>query len=84
MLFRSNEHIQNLCERLRSTRRFIMQEVINERALEKRKQLELDLKNQLASAEEIVLVAPQFTDGLSLFVKEKRYNFKYLDRKSVV
>jgi len=43
-----NEHIQNLCERLRSTRRYVMQEVINERALEKRKQLELDLKNQLA------------------------------------
>ena len=78
-----NEHIQNLCERLRSTRRFIMQEVINERALEKRKQLELDLKNQLASAEEIVMVAPQFTDGLSLFVQEKRYNFKYLSVEKV-
>ena len=78
-----NEHIQNLCERLRSTRRYIMQEVINERALEKRKQLELDLKNQLASAEEIVMVAPQFTDGLSLFVQEKRYNFKYLSVEKV-
>ncbi|MBT5486394.1 MAG: hypothetical protein HOK56_04350, partial [Deltaproteobacteria bacterium] len=78
-----NEHIQDLCERLRSNRRFIMQEVINERALDKRKQLELDLKNQLASAEEIVMVDPKFTDGLSLFVKEKRYNFKYLSVEKV-
>jgi hypothetical protein len=36
-----NEHIQNLCERLRSSRRYVMQEVINERALEKKKLLEL-------------------------------------------
>ena len=78
-----NEHIQDLCERLRSSRRYVMQEVINERALEKKKQLELDLKNQLASAEEIVMVAPQFTDGLSLFVQEKRYNFKYLSVEKV-
>ena len=78
-----NEHIQILCERLRSSRRYVTQEVINERALEKRKQLELDLKNQLASAEEIVMVAPQFTDGLSLFVQEKRYNFKYLSVEKV-
>jgi len=78
-----NEHIQNLCERLRSSRRYVMQEVINERALEKKKLLELDLKNQLASAEEIVMVAPQFTDGLSLFVQEKRYNFKYLSVEKV-
>ena len=55
-----------------------MQEVINERALEKRKKLEMELENQLASAEEIVMVAPQFTDGVGFFVQEKRYNFKYL------
>ena len=73
-----NEHIQNFCERLRSSRRYIIQEVINERELEKKKQLEMDLKNQLASAEEIVMATPQFTDGMSLFVQEKRYNFKYL------
>jgi hypothetical protein len=78
-----NEHIQDLCERLRSSRRYVMQEVINERSHEKRKQLELDLKNQLASAEEIVMVAPQFTDGLSLFVQEKRYNFNYLSVEKV-
>ena len=73
-----NEHIEVLCERLRATRRYVMQEVINERALEKRKKLEMELENQLASAEEIVMVAPQFTEGMAFFVQEKRYNFKYL------
>ena len=73
-----NEHIEKLCERLRASRRQVMQEVINERALEKRKKLEMELENQLASAEEIVMVAPQFTDGVGFFVQEKRYNFKYL------
>lgn len=73
-----NEHIEVLCERLRGTRRYVMQEVINERALEKRKKLEMELENQLASAEEIVMVAPQFTEGMAFFVQEKRYNFKYL------
>jgi len=73
-----NEYIEVLCERLRSTRRYVMQEVINERALEKKKKMELELENQLASAEEIVMVAPHFTEGISFFVQEKRYNFKYL------
>ena len=73
-----NEYIEVLCERLRATRRYVMQEVINERALDKRKKLEMELENQFASAEEIVLVAPQFTEGMAFFVQEKRYNFKYL------
>jgi hypothetical protein len=73
-----NEHIEVLCEKLRGTRRHVMQEVINERALEKRKKLEMELENQLASAEEIVMVSPQFTEGMALFVQEKRFNFKYL------
>ena len=73
-----NEHIEILCEKLRGTRRNVMQEVINERALEKRKKLEMELENQLASAEEIVMVSPQFTDGIAFFVQEKRFNFKYL------
>ena len=29
------------------------------------------------------MVAPKFTDGLSLFVQEKRYNFKYLSVEKV-
>ena len=73
-----NEHIEVLCERLRGIRRHVMQEVINERASEKRKKLEMELENQLASAEEIVMVASQFTEGIAFFVQEKRYNFKYL------
>ena len=73
-----NDHIEILCEKLRGTRRNVMQEVINERALEKRKKLEMELENQLASAEEIVMVSPQFTDGIAFFVQEKRFNFKYL------
>jgi hypothetical protein len=73
-----NEHIEILCERLRATRQHVMMKVINERAQEKRKQLEMEFENQLASAEEIVMVSPQFTDGIAFFVQEKRYNFKYL------
>jgi hypothetical protein len=73
-----NEHIEILAERLRSARRYVMQEVINERALEKRKQLELELENQLASAEEIVMAAPHFTEGMAFFAQEKRFNLKYL------
>ena len=73
-----NEHIEVLCERLRSTRRYVMQEVINERAAERKKKLEMELENQLASAEEIVMVSPHFTEGVAYFVQEKRYNFKYL------
>ena len=78
-----NAHIEALCERLRSTRRFVIQEVINERAIEKRKKLEMELENQLASAEEIVLVAPQFTEGMAFFVQEKRYNFKYFSVEKI-
>ena len=73
-----NVHIEELTERLRASRRYVMQEIINERALEKKKQLEMELENQLASAEEIVMAAPHFTEGMSFFVKEKRYNIKYL------
>ena len=78
-----NARIEALCERLRSTRRFVIQEVINERAIEKRKKLEMELENQLASAEEIVLVAPQFTEGMAFFVQEKRYNFKYFSVEKI-
>ena len=39
-----NEHIGELTERLRASRRYVMQEIINERALEKKKQLEMELE----------------------------------------
>ena len=73
-----NEHVGVLCERLRSSRRYVMQEVITERAHNKKKELEMELEDQLASAEEITMVAPQFTDGMAFFVHEKQYNIKYL------
>ena len=78
-----NIHIEELTERLRASRRYVMQEIINERAIEKKKQLEMELENQLASAEEIVMAAPHFTEGMSFFVKEKRYNIKYLNVEKV-
>ncbi len=78
-----NLHIEELTERLRASRRYVIQEIINERALEKKKQLEMELENQLASAEEIVMAAPHFTEGMSFFVKEKRYNIKYLNVEKV-
>ncbi len=78
-----NVHIEELTERLRASRRYVMQEIINERAIEKKKQLEMELENQLASAEEIVMAAPHFTEGMSFFVKEKRYNIKYLNVEKV-
>ena len=43
----------------------------------------MELENQLASAEEIVMAAPHFTEGMSFFVKEKRYNIKYLNVEKI-
>jgi len=56
----------------------VMQDVMNLRALDKKKQLEMELENRLAGAEEVVMAAAPFTDGLGFFVKEKRYNYKFL------
>ncbi len=72
------EFVGPLAEKLRGTRRYVMQEVMNQRALEKKKQLEMELENRLASAEEVVIATKPFSEGLSFFVKEKRYNFKFL------
>ena len=49
-----------------------------QRALEKKKQTELELENQLASAEELILGQEPFVEGLALFIHEKRYNYKFL------
>ena len=72
------EHVAQLAERLRQSRRYVIQDVMNLRALEKKKKLELELENQLASAEELVLSQEPFMEGLSLFIHEKRYNYKFL------
>ena len=72
------EFVGVLLEKLRGSRRYVMQDVMNQRALEKKRQLEIELENQLAGAEEVVMAAAPFTEGLGFFVKEKRYNYKFL------
>jgi hypothetical protein len=72
------EFLGVLLEKLRATKRYVVQELVNQRASEKKKKLELELQNRMASAEEIVMANDQFADGLSFFVKERKYNFKFL------
>lgn len=73
-----NEFILVLADRMRSTRRYIIQDIMNRFALERKKQLERDLKEKEATAEEIIIVSKPFIHGLNLYWVEKRYNFKYL------
>jgi hypothetical protein len=72
------EFLGVLVEKLKATKRYISQEILNARAAEKKKQLETELQNRLASAEELVMGVDSFTDGLGFFVKERKYNFKFL------
>ncbi|PCI23904.1 MAG: hypothetical protein COB67_12350 [SAR324 cluster bacterium] len=73
-----NEYILVLADRMRSTRRYIIQDIMNRYALEKKKKLEKELKEREASAEEVIGIGTAFNHGLYLFWVEKRYNFKYL------
>ncbi len=73
-----NEHIAVLADRMRGTRRYVIQDIMNKRALERKKRLEKELSERLASAEEVILAAEPFRDGLALFWREKRYNYKFL------
>lgn len=73
-----NEYIIILADRMRSTRRYIIQDIMNRFALEKKKQLEKELRDREASAEEVITAVAPFKHGLYLFWLEKRYNFKYL------
>ncbi|MGK0289891.1 MAG: hypothetical protein ACI86H_001339 [bacterium] len=73
-----NEFIIVLADRMRSTRRYIIQDIMNRHALEKRKQIEKELSEREASAEDMILAGAPFRNGLYLFWAEKRYNFKYL------
>jgi len=73
-----NEFILVLADRMRSTRRYVIQDIMNRFALEKKKQLEKELKEREASAEEVIQSARPFNHGLYLYWVEKRYNFKYL------
>lgn len=73
-----NEYISILADRMRGTRRYVIQDMLNKQALAKRKQAEKELSERLASAEEIVKAKDAFKRGVHLFLTEKRYNFKYL------
>ena len=73
-----NEFIIVLADRMRSTRRYVIQDIMNRQSLEKKKQLEKELREREASAEEVIIAAKPFNHGLYLYWVEKRYNFKYL------
>ena len=73
-----NEYIIILADRMRSTRRYIIQDIMNRHALEKKKVLEKELREREANAEEVIIASSPFKHGLYLFWVEKRYNFKYL------
>ncbi|MBU3913977.1 hypothetical protein KKA14_00410 [bacterium] len=73
-----NEYIIILADRMRSTRRYVIQDIMNRYALEKKKQLEKELREREASAEDVIIAINPFKHGLYLFWLEKRYNFKYL------
>lgn len=73
-----NEYILILADRMRSTRRYIIQDIMNKHALEKKRLLEKELREREASAEELIHASEPFSTGLYLYWVEKRYNFKYL------
>jgi len=74
-----NEFIQILSDRLRSTRRYIIQDLINKNSLEKKRNLEKAYKEKQASAEEIVFASKPFQNGLKLFKDAKFYNSRYIE-----
>lgn len=73
-----NEYILILADRMRSTRRYIIQDIMNKHALEKKRLLEKELREREASAEELIHSSEPFSLGLYFYWVEKRYNFKYL------
>ena len=73
------EFIGDLADKLRSTRRYCMQDVMNKKALLKKKDLEKQLKEREASAEEIMASFSPLKQGLALFQEAKQYNGKYMD-----
>ena len=78
-----NEHIAILADSLRGTRRYVIQDIMNKRALEKKKRLEKELSERLASAEEIIMSTEPFQQALSLFWKEKQYTYKFLSVEKI-
>lgn len=73
------EYIIALSDRLRSTRRYVIQDVINKNAVERKKAMEKALKERQASAEEIISMFKPFAHGLKMFHSAKLYNIKYVE-----
>lgn len=73
-----NEFIAILADRLRGTRRYVIQDILNQQALQRRKEAEKELSERLAGAEEIILAKDAFKRAVRLYWTEKQYNFKYL------
>jgi len=73
-----NEFIAILADRLRGTRRYVIQDILNQQALDRRKEAEKELSERLASAEEIILAKDAFRRAIQLYWTEKQYNFKYM------
>ncbi len=73
-----NEFIAILADRMRGTRRYVIQDIINRQALDRRKEAEKELSERLASAEEIILARDAFKRGIDLYWTEKQYNFKFM------
>ncbi|MDH4248530.1 MAG: hypothetical protein OEW39_12030 [Deltaproteobacteria bacterium] len=73
-----NEFISVLADRLRSTRRYVIQDLLNRQAMARRKEAEKELSEKLAGAEEIILAKDNFKRGMKLYWTEKQYNFKYM------
>jgi hypothetical protein len=73
-----NEFIAILADRLRGTRRYVIQDILNQQALSRRKEAEKELSERLAGAEEIILAKDAFKRAIRLYWTEKQYNFKYM------
>ena len=73
-----NEFIAILADRLRGTRRYVIQDILNTQALERRKEAEKELSERLAGAEEVILARDAYKRAIRLYWTEKQYNFKYM------
>ena len=78
-----NEFVAILADRMRGTRRYVIQDIMNRQALQRRQKAEKALSERLASAEDIISAREPFKKAVNLFWTEKRYNFKYLSVEKV-
>ncbi|HUJ75652.1 MAG TPA: hypothetical protein VL359_12365 [bacterium] len=78
-----NEFIAILADRMRGTRRYVIQDIMSKAALDRRKEVEKELSERLASAEEIMQARDAFHRSLDLFWAEKRYNIKYMSVEKI-